>query len=147
MTFLNSAAAALVLVCALAAHAADGMVVVRSPHSAVDTALSLLAVVQAQGLKLFVRIDHAAGGATVGTTLRPTEVFIFGDPKGGTPQRECAHTVGIDRTVILYCAAGGRSALAGMALQALGYKSVFNLGALQSWIDSGGAVEHEARCV
>lgn len=52
-----------------------------------------------------------------------------------------------DRTVILYCAAGGRSALAGMALQALGYSSVFNLGALQSWIDSGGAVEHEARCV
>lgn len=96
MTFLKSATAASVQVCALAAHAADGMVVVRSPHSSADTAFSLLAVVQAQGLKLFVRIDHAAGGATVGTTLRPTEVFIFGDPKGGTPQRECAHTVGID---------------------------------------------------
>ena len=50
-----------------------------------------------------------------------------------------------DRTVIVYCAAGGRSALAGIALQALGYASVFNLGALQSWIDSGGAVEHEDR--
>lgn len=50
-----------------------------------------------------------------------------------------------DRTVILYCAAGGRSALAGMALQALGYRSVFNLGALQSWIDSGGAVEDKGR--
>ncbi len=51
-----------------------------------------------------------------------------------------------DRTVILYCAAGGRSALAGMALQALGYKSVFNLGTFQSWIDSGGAVDHGDRC-
>ena len=50
-----------------------------------------------------------------------------------------------DRTVIVYCAAGGRSALAGMALQALGYTSVFNLGALQSWIDSGGAVDHDDR--
>ena len=51
-----------------------------------------------------------------------------------------------DRTVILYCAAGGRSALAGVALQALGYKSVFNLGTFQSWIDSGGAVDHGDRC-
>ncbi len=44
-----------------------------------------------------------------------------------------------DRSVILYCAAGGRSALAGMALKEMGYESVFNLGSLQDWIDSGGA--------
>lgn len=46
-----------------------------------------------------------------------------------------------DRVVIVYCAAGGRSALAGMTLQAMGYTSVFNLGALQSWTDSGGALD------
>lgn len=47
-------------------------------------------------MKLFARIDHAAGAATVGRTLRPTEVFIFGNPQGGTPLMECAQTAGID---------------------------------------------------
>ena len=45
-----------------------------------------------------------------------------------------------DKTVVLYCASGGRSALAGMALLELGYSDVRNLGAFQSWVDAGGAV-------
>ena len=28
--------------------------------------------------------------------LRPTEVLIFGNPKGGTPLMKCAQTAGID---------------------------------------------------
>ncbi|AMM26323.1 rhodanese-like domain-containing protein [Variovorax sp. PAMC 28711] len=50
-----------------------------------------------------------------------------------------------DRTVILYCAVGGRSALAGMALQAMGYSSVFNLGSFPDWVDSGGTTDRIAR--
>ncbi len=96
MTFLKSATAVLVPICGVAAHAADGLVVVRSPRSAADTASRLAAAVQARGLKLFARIDHAAGGATVGKTLRLTAVFIFGDPKRGTPLLECAQTAGIE---------------------------------------------------
>ena len=46
-----------------------------------------------------------------------------------------------DRTVLLYCASGGRSALAGKALQDLGYKDVRNLGAFKDWAEHGGAVE------
>ncbi|MGH6921359.1 MAG: rhodanese-like domain-containing protein [Geminicoccaceae bacterium] len=46
-----------------------------------------------------------------------------------------------DRTVILYCASGGRSALAGQALQDLGYRDVRNLGAFKDWVESGGPVE------
>jgi rhodanese-related sulfurtransferase len=46
-----------------------------------------------------------------------------------------------DRTVILYCASGGRSALAGKALQDLGYRDVRNLGAFKDWAESGGAIE------
>ena len=45
-----------------------------------------------------------------------------------------------EKTVILYCASGGRSALAGKALLELGYSDVRNLGAFQSWVDAGGAV-------
>lgn len=48
---------------------------------------------------------------------------------------------GKDRTVILYCASGGRSALSGKTLKDLGYDKVFNLGAFKDWADSGGAVE------
>lgn len=46
-----------------------------------------------------------------------------------------------DRTVILYCASGGRSALSGKTLKDLGYDKVYNLGAFKDWADSGGAVE------
>jgi rhodanese-related sulfurtransferase len=46
-----------------------------------------------------------------------------------------------DRTVIVYCASGGRSALAGKVLQDLGYRDVRNLGAFKDWAENGGAVE------
>jgi rhodanese-related sulfurtransferase len=46
-----------------------------------------------------------------------------------------------ERTVLLYCASGGRSALAGKALLDLGYKDVRNLGAFKDWAENGGAVE------
>jgi rhodanese-related sulfurtransferase len=46
-----------------------------------------------------------------------------------------------DRTIILYCASGGRSALSGKALKEMGYERVHNLGAFKDWVASGGAVE------
>jgi len=46
-----------------------------------------------------------------------------------------------DKTVLIYCASGGRSALAGKSLQDLGYKDVRNLGGFKDWVESGGAVE------
>lgn len=46
-----------------------------------------------------------------------------------------------DRPVIVYCASGGRSALAGKVLKDMGYAQVFNLGAFKDWVDSGGEVD------
>ena len=46
-----------------------------------------------------------------------------------------------DKTVILYCASGGRSALSGKTLKDMGYGDVYNLGAFKDWAESGGAVE------
>jgi len=46
-----------------------------------------------------------------------------------------------DKPVIVYCASGGRSALAGKLLKDLGYSEVYNLGGFKDWVDSGGAVE------
>ena len=47
----------------------------------------------------------------------------------------------IGRTIIVYCASGGRSALSGKALKDLGYERVYNLGAFKDWAEGGGAVE------
>jgi rhodanese-related sulfurtransferase len=46
-----------------------------------------------------------------------------------------------DKTVILYCASGGRAALGGQALTELGYAEVYNLGAFKDWAEAGGAIE------
>jgi rhodanese-related sulfurtransferase len=46
-----------------------------------------------------------------------------------------------DKTVILYCASGGRSALAAKALKDLGYNQVYNVGAFKDWAESGGDID------
>lgn len=79
-----------------AAAAADGLISVKSPHAVAETANRLEAALQARGLKLFARIDHAAGATSIGQSLRPTQVLIFGNPQGGTPLMSCQQTAGID---------------------------------------------------
>jgi rhodanese-related sulfurtransferase len=46
-----------------------------------------------------------------------------------------------DKTLILYCASGGRAALGGQALKELGYADVYNMGAFKDWAEAGGAVD------
>ncbi len=46
-----------------------------------------------------------------------------------------------DKTIVLYCVSGGRSALSGKALMELGYQDVRNLGAFKDWVEAGGAIE------
>jgi len=46
-----------------------------------------------------------------------------------------------DKAVILYCASGGRSALAGKTLRDLGYDKVYNVGGFKDWAEAGGKVE------
>jgi len=46
-----------------------------------------------------------------------------------------------DKTVIVYCASGGRSALSGKVLKDMGYSHVFNVGAFKDWVASGGPIE------
>ena len=49
-----------------------------------------------------------------------------------------------DTPVILYCAVGGRSALAGLTLKDMGYPLVYNLGGFEDWAKAGGDVEPAA---
>ncbi len=82
--------------CTLMAHAADGLVALKSPYSAAQTLTRFEDLAKQRDLVIFARIDHAAGAAKIGKTLRPTEVLIFGNPQGGTPFMACAQSVGID---------------------------------------------------
>jgi uncharacterized protein (DUF302 family) len=91
---LAAFAAAALLV--MPAHAADGVIAVKSPHNAKATLDRFEAAAKERGLTVFARIDHAAGAAKVGKTLRPTELLIFGNPQGGTPLMECTQSAGID---------------------------------------------------
>jgi uncharacterized protein (DUF302 family) len=76
--------------------AVDGLMTIRSSHGPKDTMDRLEAAVKAKGLTVFARIDHAAGAAAVGLSLRPTELLIFGNAKGGTPLMEATQSIGID---------------------------------------------------
>jgi uncharacterized protein (DUF302 family) len=75
---------------------APGLVSTKSSHGATETMDRLEAALRAAGVTIFARIDHAAGAATIGENLRPTEVLIFGNPKGGTPLMQAEQTIGID---------------------------------------------------
>lgn len=76
--------------------AVAGLISVESAFGPAETAERLASAINAKGLRLFARVDHAAGAASVGLELRPTVVFIFGNPKGGTPLMQAAQTAGID---------------------------------------------------
>lgn len=82
---------------AASAIAADGgLVRLQSKDGVKNTAQRLEKALQAKGLRIFTRIDHQKGAASVEKKLRPTEVFIFGNPKAGTPLMQCNQTVAID---------------------------------------------------
>jgi len=76
--------------------AADGLITLRSSRGPKETMNRLETEVKAKGLTVFSRIDHAAGAAEVKLSLRPTELMIFGNARGGTPLMQSVQTIGID---------------------------------------------------
>jgi uncharacterized protein (DUF302 family) len=78
------------------AMAADGLITLRSAFGPDETMSRLQAEVQARGRTVLAHIDHAAGAAAVGLPLRPTDLLIFGNAKGGTPLMQAEQTIGID---------------------------------------------------
>lgn len=74
--------------------AADGLTTIRSGYGPKDTMNRLKAAVEAKGMTVFARIDHASGATGVGLSLPPTEVLIFGNAKAGTPLMQSVQTIG-----------------------------------------------------
>jgi hypothetical protein len=65
--------------------AADGLINIPSSGTVKATLDRLESEVKARGATVFARIDHAAGAASAGLAMRPTELLIFGNAAAGTP--------------------------------------------------------------
>jgi uncharacterized protein (DUF302 family) len=74
----------------------NGLISVRSRVPANETLDRLLAALAARKLTVFARVDHAAGAASVGSPLRPTEVVMFGNARGGIALMQDRQSAGID---------------------------------------------------
>jgi len=74
----------------------EGLTTVPSYFGPKETMDRIESEIRTKGMEVFARIDHAAGAADVGLNLRPTELIIFGNARGGTPLMEASQTTGID---------------------------------------------------
>jgi uncharacterized protein (DUF302 family) len=74
----------------------EGLITVASTLSHKDTMDRVEAEITARGMTVFARVDHAAGAEAVGLPLRPTELLVFGNARGGTPLLQAVQTIGID---------------------------------------------------
>lgn len=74
----------------------EGLTSKQSRHGPTETMDRLEAAVRAKGMTVFARVDHAVGAVDAGLALRPTELLIFGNARGGTPLMQAMQTLGID---------------------------------------------------
>ena len=74
----------------------NGLITLASTHDVATTLARLTAALDAKGVTVFARIDHAVGAQSVGLALRPTTLVIFGNPTAGTPLMQAAQTAGVD---------------------------------------------------
>jgi uncharacterized protein (DUF302 family) len=79
--------------------AKNGLITVQGRFGVTETIDRLVETIEHAGLLVFARIDHATGARNVGASLRPTELLIFGNPKGGTPVMQDRQLAGIDLPV------------------------------------------------
>jgi uncharacterized protein (DUF302 family) len=75
---------------------ANGIVDIRSNHTADATVERLKSILEAKSVTLFALVDHSGEAAKVGMKMRPTKLLIFGSPKAGTPLMLAAPSVAID---------------------------------------------------
>ena len=74
----------------------EGLTTIPSSFNPKETMDRLEAEIRAKGLNVFARVDHAAGAEEAGLELRPTNLIIFGNARGGTPLMQASQTAGID---------------------------------------------------
>ncbi len=76
----------------------DGKGIINTPsnHSVDETVERLKRILEAKGATLFALVDHSGEAEKVGMKMLPTKLFIFGNPKAGTPLMLAAPSIAID---------------------------------------------------
>jgi uncharacterized protein (DUF302 family) len=80
----------------LAPPQGNGLIHLSSPYPVAETLKRVESALQSHGLTIFCRVDHSGEAAKVDMEMHPTELLIFGNPKGGTPLMLASPTVAID---------------------------------------------------
>jgi uncharacterized protein (DUF302 family) len=88
----------------------NGLIHLSSSYSVAETIQRLEASLHAHGLTIFFRVDHSGEAEKVGLSMPPTQLLIFGSPKGGTPLMLASPTVAIDLPLkaLVWQDAGGK---------------------------------------
>ncbi|VVN43747.1 DUF302 domain-containing protein [Pseudomonas fluorescens] len=73
-----------------------GLITRTSQNGLSITRTKLISALELRGMDIIARIDHSAAAKRVGMHLNPTEVFIFGNPRVGTPLMNARGTLGLD---------------------------------------------------
>jgi len=74
----------------------NGIIDVPSLYSVPETMARLQSVLKEKGITVFALIDHSGEAEKAGLTMRPTQLLIFGSPKGGTPLMVATPRLAID---------------------------------------------------
>ena len=77
-------------------NSGEGIITKPSKYSVPETLHRLETVLTAKGIKIFALIDHGGEAEKAGLKMPPTQLLIFGNPKGGTPVMLAAPTAAID---------------------------------------------------
>jgi uncharacterized protein (DUF302 family) len=87
-----------------------GIISLGSRYSVEESVARISAALQARGITVFAVIDQSREAETVGLTLRPTQLIIFGDPKTGTPLMNASPSLAIDLPLkaLIWEDAGGK---------------------------------------
>ena len=72
------------------------LVTMQSTHGVSETMSRLVKAIEAKGLEVFSRIDHAKGAISIGQSLKPAQVVLFGHPKLGTILMKAEPKIGLD---------------------------------------------------
>ena len=74
----------------------NGIKRITSQHSVATTLERLESLLNEKGVRVFARIDFSGDAARAGLTMRPEQMLIFGNPKGGTPLMQSVPASGLD---------------------------------------------------
>lgn len=80
----------------LSARQGEGIISKPSRYSVPETLHRLETILKEKGIKVFALIDHSGEAGKAGLIMPPTQLLIFGNPKGGTPVMLAAPTSAID---------------------------------------------------